>query len=111
MAAKKKLKRKLKMYFCPACANLLQINTEESCNLLKCKTCPYQFPVREPLATRKTFGQKQLDDVLGGKDQWENVDQTDATCPKCEHNRAYYMQIQTRSADEPMTIFYKVTYV
>ena len=30
-----------------------------------------------------------------------------ATCPKCENNRAYYMQIQIRSADEPSSIFYK----
>lgn len=29
------------------------------------------------------------------------------TCPKCEHDRAYFMQIQIRSADEPMSIFYK----
>lgn len=29
------------------------------------------------------------------------------TCPKCGHLRAYFMQIQTRSADEPMTTFYK----
>jgi len=28
-------------------------------------------------------------------------------CPKCEHMKAYFMQIQTRSADEPMTTFYK----
>lgn len=28
-------------------------------------------------------------------------------CPKCEHPRAYFMQLQTRSADEPMTTFYK----
>lgn len=30
-----------------------------------------------------------------------------AVCPKCAHNRAFFMQIQTRSADEPMTTFYK----
>ncbi|KAK6166955.1 hypothetical protein SNE40_023549 [Patella caerulea] len=29
------------------------------------------------------------------------------TCPKCEHNRAFFMQIQTRSVDEQMTTFYK----
>lgn len=29
------------------------------------------------------------------------------TCPKCEHGRAYFMQIQIRSADEPSSIFYK----
>lgn len=30
-----------------------------------------------------------------------------ATCPKCENSRAYFMQIQIRSADEPSSIFYK----
>lgn len=50
--------------------------------------------------------QKEVDDVLGGPDAWKGVDQTDATCPKCDHNKAYYKQIQIRSADEPMTTFY-----
>ena len=30
-----------------------------------------------------------------------------ARCPKCAHDRAYFRQLQTRSADEPMTTFYK----
>ena len=50
---------------------------------------------------------KQVDDVLGGSDAWKNVDKTEVTCPKCAHGSAYYMQVQTRSADEPMSIFYK----
>uniref|UniRef100_A0A3P8SX77 DNA-directed RNA polymerase subunit n=1 Tax=Amphiprion percula TaxID=161767 RepID=A0A3P8SX77_AMPPE len=50
---------------------------------------------------------KEVDDVLGGAAAWENVDSTAEKCPKCEHPRAYFMQIQTRSADEPMTTFYK----
>ena len=49
----------------------------------------------------------QVDDVLGGSAAWENVDSTEATCPKCAHAKAFFMQIQTRSADEPMTTFYK----
>lgn len=31
-----------------------------------------------------------------------------ALCPKCANVKAFFMQIQTRSADEPMTTFYKV---
>jgi len=54
-----------------------------------------------------SFPKCQVDDVLGGAAAWENVDATDVKCPKCDHDRAYFMQIQTRSADEPMTIFYK----
>ena len=68
---------------------------------------------------------KEVDDVLGGQAAWENVDATEGlvdsfreltvisfifvteTCPRCEHSKAYFVQMQTRSADEPMTIFYK----
>lgn len=53
------------------------------------------------------FSQQEVDHVLGGKAAWENVDSTDAECPQCSHKRAYFMQLQTRSADEPMTTFYK----
>lgn len=97
------------VYFCPSCGNVLLLNSSyASSESLNCMTCPFYYTVDQPLTTRKTFQRKQADDVLGGKDAWENVDQTDATCPKCDHNRAYFMQIQTRSADEPMTVFYKV---
>jgi DNA-directed RNA polymerase subunit M/transcription elongation factor TFIIS len=27
-------------------------------------------------------------------------------CPKCHFDKAQYIEMQTRSADEPMTIFY-----
>jgi len=52
---------------------------------------------------------KKVDDVLGTAEEWENVDQIEAKCEKCGNNRAYFMQIQIRSADEPMSIFYKCT--
>lgn len=54
---------------------------------------------------------KQVDDVLGGKGAWDNVDQTAARCARseCEGEKAYFYQLQIRSADEPMTTFYKCT--
>ena len=38
---------------------------------------------------------KQIDDVLGGKDAWENVDQTEADCQNnlCDSKKAFFMQI------------------
>ena len=54
-----------------------------------------------------TLTKKHTDDLLGGADAWENVDKTQSTCPKCSHHEAFFMQIQIRSADEPMTAFYK----
>ena len=65
--------------------------------------------------------------MLGGEEAWRNVDATSgaqpvpmckprqgsrrllpaAVCPKCSHNKAFFMQVQIRSGDEPMTTFYK----
>jgi DNA-directed RNA polymerase III subunit RPC11 len=51
-----------------------------------------------------------VDDILGGKDTWENVDRTEVTCPdtECGNGMAFFYQLQIRSADEPMTSFFKV---
>ena len=53
---------------------------------------------------------KQVDDVMGGEGAWDNVDHTEAQCPvgDCGGDRAYFYMVQIRSADEPMTTFYKV---
>jgi DNA-directed RNA polymerase III subunit RPC11 len=29
------------------------------------------------------------------------------TCPSCQADQAYFVEVQTRSADEPATLFYK----
>lgn len=59
------------------------------------------------LYSRKTMKQKEVDDVLGGEGAWDNVDQTSAQCPNrdCEgEDRAYFFQLQIRSADEPVRL-------
>ncbi|KAI9008337.1 hypothetical protein BC832DRAFT_570853 [Gaertneriomyces semiglobifer] len=96
------------MYFCPSCANMLQIDRGETGhNQFVCLACPYVCKINKPIRNRTYFKRKEVDDVLGGAEAWENVDATDADCPKCEHKRAYFMQLQIRSADEPMSIFYR----
>jgi DNA-directed RNA polymerase III subunit RPC11 len=100
--------------FCPNCSNMLQISRGMSGGLrFECKTCPYEFPIVGDMEMfdRKEMERKQIDDVLGGKGAWDNVDQTAARCPtnSCEGYKAYFYQLQIRSADEPMTTFYKCT--
>ncbi|KAB0379244.1 hypothetical protein FD755_007028 [Muntiacus reevesi] len=70
------------LLFCPGCGNGLIVEEGQRCHRFACNTCPYYPKLKE------------VDDVL-------------EPCPKCEHPRAYSMQLQTRSADEPMTTFYK----
>ncbi|CAG8505971.1 3563_t:CDS:2 [Acaulospora morrowiae] len=101
------------MLFCPCCGNILLIKSHtQGEQSFYCQTCPYVFPIGSKIGqqiykNRTILKRKEVDDVLGGEEAWKNVDSTEARCPKCEHPRAYYMQIQTRSADEPMSIFYK----
>uniref|UniRef100_A0A7S3IJY3 DNA-directed RNA polymerase subunit n=1 Tax=Strombidium inclinatum TaxID=197538 RepID=A0A7S3IJY3_9SPIT len=98
------------MLFCPTCANLLLTEKTATDFRFYCKTCPYIYAVEEKLNVKMKLDRKEIDDVLGGKEAWENVDRTDVQqCVnnKCSSKRAFFMQIQTRSADEPMTVFYR----
>ncbi|ETV88578.1 transcription factor S [Aphanomyces astaci] len=97
------------MHFCPTCGNLLMVEPDSDGMRFCCQTCPYIFKINQKVETKVPLQRKKVDDVLGGDEAWENVDQTDTRCPFCEHTKAYFMQIQIRSADEPSTTFYKCT--
>ncbi|KAI9775237.1 MAG: RNA polymerase III C11 subunit [Geoglossum umbratile] len=97
-------------------------------NRLQCKTCPYQFILDKRYFERRIVKRKLVEDVMGGAGAWDNVDQTQgmyqkftqevlvvaevevAQCPAqdCEGDKAFFYMVQIRSADEPMTTFYKV---
>jgi len=101
-------------YFISSLLTILKISTgDNNINRLNCPTCPYEFPIAGvQIFDRKELPRKQVDDVLGGEGAWDNVDQTTAQCPidSCGNDKAYFFQLQIRSADEPMTTFYKVSY-
>eukprot|EP00455_Lapot_gusevi_P021779 TRINITY_DN2276_c0_g2_i1.p1 TRINITY_DN2276_c0_g2~~TRINITY_DN2276_c0_g2_i1.p1 ORF type:complete len:110 (-),score=6.78 TRINITY_DN2276_c0_g2_i1:316-645(-) len=98
------------MKFCPTCGNMLLAEHADSTGMrFYCQACPYIHNIYNETGDLLPLRRKKVDDILGGADEWKNVDQTEATCPKCNNDRAYFMQIQIRSADEPMTSFYKCT--
>jgi DNA-directed RNA polymerase III subunit RPC11 len=78
------------MLFCPTCANLLLTEKTPSDFRFYCKTCPYIFRVEEKQHVKMNLDRKEVDDVMGGKEAWENVDEMEADCPKCSHKRAYF---------------------
>ncbi|KAJ7226895.1 hypothetical protein GGX14DRAFT_385686 [Mycena pura] len=55
------------------------------------------------MTARTRLVRKAVDDVLGGAEAWRDADSTMASCPKCNNDKAYFYQLQIRSADEPMT--------
>jgi DNA-directed RNA polymerase III subunit RPC11 len=95
------------MRFCPLCGNLLLIENEAGCMRFCCPTCPYIHNLDRNYSTHVKLKKKAVDDVLGGKEAWDNVDKTRTRCPFCSNDTAYYQMRQIRSADEPSTIFYK----
>jgi DNA-directed RNA polymerase III subunit RPC11 len=71
-----------------------------------------QFPhphKKKQLVKEVALKKKEVDDVLGGEEAWKNVQKSQVPCPNCSHHEAYFREIQTRSADEPATIFYRCT--
>jgi len=98
------------MWFCPLDGTLLQIqapSNNTSNSIFICSTCPYSCTIQSNFTKTTQPKRKVVDDILGGASAWENVDRTSAVCPKCSYQEAYFMQMQIRSADEPMSVFYK----
>ena len=85
--------------FCTTCGSLL-VPMGES---LGCATC--KVNVKQD-ATFKEKRKKEKELEILEKTS-ENLPQTDADCPKCDHDRAYFWTAQTRASDEPETIFLK----
>lgn len=95
------------LIFCPTCGNRLIIGEHDYMYLLRCQTCPHKSRIDNRLISVKYSKLKEVDDVLNDEDTWKNVDVAEEKCPKCEHPKANFMQIQIRSADEPSTTIYR----
>lgn len=80
-------------------------------NRLECLTCPYQYLLTKRYFERKTFARSEREDVFGGPGAWDNAQKAEVQCPTegCDGMEAAFFQVQIRSADEPMTSFYKVS--
>lgn len=96
---------------CPHCANVLTVSAmDNGLNRLECRTCPYEYAITEPLYSRRVFTRKEREDVFGGPGAWDNAQKGKVQCPAegCDGEEAAFFQVQIRSADEPMTSFFKV---
>ena len=87
--------------FCPKCGGLL-INKNGK---VVCSNCGAEFTSGKIKEKTK----KKEKSISIAKKETEIHPKTKAKCPKCGNNEAYYWVVQTRSADEPPTRFYKCT--
>ena len=47
---------------------------------LTCQTCSYSYAIRKTRIGKVELKKKQVDDVLGGAEAWENVDKAQSKC-------------------------------
>mmetsp|Transcript_16199 Transcript_16199/g.48535 ORF Transcript_16199/g.48535 Transcript_16199/m.48535 type:complete len:108 (-) Transcript_16199:1221-1544(-) len=93
--------------FCPTCANLLMVEMESLNLRYYCNTCAYIYVIESSISRSSKTQLKQRDDVLSAEAQMSNAPKTKVTCGECQHGEAYFKEVQTRSADEPATLFFQ----
>lgn len=87
------------MQFCPKCGVRLKKGT--------CQKCGYSG-VDEKLETKKITQESESDlTIFDEGDGKETLPTIKIECEKCGHNEAVWWMLQTRSADEPTTQFYR----
>lgn len=89
------------MLFCPKCGSILAI--KKGSNRIAC-SCGYSTKQKKVVIKEKTDTARKIEVV---DKTIETLPITNAKCPKCGYNKAYYWLAQTRGADEPETQFFR----
>ncbi len=95
------------MKFCPKCDIHLRRNTSDSGII--CPKCGYTEKSSSKTAEIKKDEAKPEIKVLDENDQKESLSTIKIDCEKCGNDEAVWWMLQTRSADEPTTQFYRCT--
>lgn len=78
-------------------------------SFLVCGKCSKERPLKKEkivISEALPISKKEIVIVKKG-DEAIDLPKTRIICPKCENTQAYWWMQQTRSADEPPTLFYR----
>ena len=90
------------MKFCPNC----EVRLKKSDSGLRCPKCDY---TEGNTSTTKKVQEEDVSEfnVLEESEGQETLPTIKIDCGKCGHDEAVWWMLQTRSADEPTTQFYR----
>ncbi len=90
------------MKFCPNC----EVRLKKSDSGLRCPKCDY---TEGSTSTTKKVQEEDVSEfnVLEESEGQETLPTIKIDCGKCGHDEAVWWMLQTRSADEPTTQFYR----
>ena len=96
------------MKFCPNCDIRLKKTADSS--ILSCSKCDYTEGNNAQAEEQKISDEPQSDFMVLDENEGKDVLPTiEIECEKCGNNEAVWWMLQTRSADEPTTQFYRCT--
>jgi len=93
------------MMFCPKCGSLLRPKADKKRKVMACSCGYISKDVDSAKINEKVNNEGKKITIVEEKD--DTLPQTDAKCPECSSERAYYWTVQTRAGDEPETKFLK----
>lgn len=106
------------MKFCPKCDSRLRNRQEEQ--ILTCLKCGHVIvgenepsisnPVNSVATTVSSYDYSDNTlKIMDSEKPIEGLPTTNIECPKCQNNLAFWWMLQTRSADEATTQFFRCT--
>ena len=101
--------------FCPSCESRMKLMSEEG--TVKCPKCGYAEQDKYSLQNQEKLQPRQTRSENISKSSLKVMDSdapnamptTSIECAKCGNMTAYWWMLQTRSADEATTQFYRCT--
>ncbi len=93
------------MKFCPKCE--VRLKRDSSDSNFSCPKCGYSE--KGTKHRKQVKGESNLINILDENEGKEALPTIKIDCAKCGHNEAVWWMLQTRSADEPTTQFYRCT--
>lgn len=92
------------MLFCPKCGSIMKPKQVKGKNALTC-SCGY---ICESETVKISIQPKEKPrEIVVVEKEYVPHDLVDAECKNCKHKKAYFWIMQTRSADEAPTRFFK----
>ena len=89
--------------FCSRCGSILVPAKFGGKTRLRCPRCKFSISI----AKKQEIKLKKEDQIEVVDKKVEILPKIKEECPKCHFNEAYYWDVQTRSADEAATQFFK----
>lgn len=97
------------MKFCPKCGSIILPIKKGNKTIMKCPSCNYRSNKKENIILKEEIELAKENKIEIIDKSVTTLPKTDAECPKCHNDKAYYWLVQTRAADEAATRFFRCT--